>query len=394
MRNNRTWVVLSLMSGTTRVGGYSLVWGLLLAACSSSEDGGSPNAAPGASGASSTNTESCVEDALFPAEAHGDDGADLIRAIQLDEAAGQLIFSDLGELFEVPLEGGKPSLLGPRPNDAINGDFWLQSERLLFPAGFATPLIEAQQAVLFSTDRSLETVQVLVGIPAPPSLEWEYQIRDVRVVGDDVYWLARDSHTDRPADLLPDWDSTYALRRTSWRNPAEPEELYSTKVELDDLVVAGKLAFVREIDPDTFQRRQQRIVDLTSNTLLDDDAEAKFGGVVVAGDEASLFVTKLQLEAPNEIGVFRIAPDGSDQTMLTANPFVSDFRSNGDTWFFTDGQALGDPTLVFSYRVGGAARQIGCIESSATVHALASSDSKVYAGVYSDQKTTVLQFDR
>lgn len=335
-----------------------------------------------------------MKDALFPAEAHGDDGADLIRAIQLDEAAGQLIFSDLGEMFEVPLEGGKPSLLGPRPNDAIDGDFWLQGEQLLFPAGFATPLIEAQQAVLFSTDRSLETVQVLVSIPAPPSIEWQYQIRDVRVVGDDVYWLARDSHTDRPADLLPDWDSTYALRRTSWRNPAEPEELYSTKVELDDLVVAGKLAFVREIDPDTYERRQQRIVDLTSSTLLDDDAEAKFGGVVVAGDEASLFVTKLQLEAPNEIGVFRIAPDGSDQTMLTTNPFVSDFRSNGDTWFFTDGQALGDPTLVFSYRVGGAPRQIGCIESSATVHALASSDSKVYAGVYNDQKTTVLQFDR
>lgn len=382
--------------------GQVLVSGWLLAACSSSEDPGRANETPGASGTSGesdgsendSGSESCVEHPLFPAEAHGDSGADLIRAIQIDEGDGKLIFSDLDELFDVPLGGGTPSLLGPRPNDAVSGDFWFEGSQLLFPAGLATPVIEEQLAVLFSTDRGVTSSRVVVGVPAAESLEWKYEVGDVRVVGDDVYWVARDKHTDRPSDLLPTWDTTYAVRRTSWRQPSEPLELYSTKFELDDLVVAGNFAFVSEqVDPDN-NTEQQRVIDLTRKTVLEESGEAKFGGKVVAGDDASLFVAKVELEPPYESGVFRVAPDGSGKTLLTTNPFVANFTPSGDGWVYTDAQTLSDPTLVWSYRAGEEPKRLGCIERPATVHALTSSGSKAYVGVYRDEKTTILQFDR
>jgi len=82
------------------------------------------------------------------------------------------------------------------------------------------------------------------------------------------------------------------------------------------------------------------------------------------------------------------------RTLLSENAFVSDFEASGDTWIFTDPQTASDPTLVFSYRVGEAPQQIGCIAKPVTVHALASTASKVYAGVFRNNTTTVLQFDR
>lgn len=388
--------------------GLLFALGCLLAACNNSEpgsghaNGGSGNEAAGAgnmgdsSNSNSNSNGSCSEHPLFAAEPHGDSGDDLVRGIQIDEAGKTLLFSDLGQLFEVPLAGGKPSLLGERPNDDIAGDFWLAGDELLYPAGFATPVIEEQQAVLFSTDRDGKNKKVAVGIPAPTSLEWQYEVADVQVVGDDVYWLARDKHTDRPADLLPPWDTTYAVRRTSWSAPSQPVELYSTKSELKDLVVAGKLAFVAEKAANNQDSNEavHRIIDVQTKAVLDQTSEEKFGGQVVAGDDTSLFVTKLQLEPPYEIGVFRVAPDGSGAAQLSENPFVTNFVRNGDAWLFTDSQALSDPTLVFSYRVGAVPRQIGCIDSSATVHALAASATKAYVGIFRDQTTTVLQFDR
>jgi hypothetical protein len=381
-----------------------LALGYLLVACNSSgpgsghSNGGSGNDAAGAGNVedASESNGSCVEHPLFPAEPHGESGDDLVRAIQVDEAGNKLLFSDLGQLFEVPLAGGKPSLLGERPNDDIAGDFWLAGDELLYPAGFATPVIEEQQAVLFSTDRNGENEKVAVGIPASTSIEWQYEVADVQVVGDDVFWLARDKHTDRPADLPPPWDTTYVVRRTSWRSPSEPVELYSTKSELKDLVVAGKLAFVAEEakdDPDG-NEPVQRIIDIETSTVLDQTSEEKFGGQVVAGDDTSLFVTKLQLEAPYEIGVLRVAPDGSGTAQLSENPFISNFVRSGDAWLFTDGQSLSDPGLVFSYQVGAVPKKIGCIDSSATIHALAASTTKAYVGIFRDQTTTILQFDR
>lgn len=403
MASRALLTMLPLMFGRARdVGqGMLLAMGCLLAACSNDDPGGTP--ANGGSGSDGTGlpadganmgNATCAERPLFVAEPHGDSGNDMVRGIQVDEATGKLIFSDLGQMFEVPLSGGKPSLLGARPNDDIAGDFWLSGEEILYPAGFATPAIEEQQAVLFSTDRDVKNQKVAVGIPASDSLEWRYEVADVQVAGDNVYWLARDKHTDRPADLLPEWDTTYAVRRTSWRTPTKPEDVYSTKSELTDLVVAGQLAFVaEETEPDSNQP-EHRIIDLKTNTVLDQSTEAKFGGQVVAGDDTSLFVTKLQLEAPYEIGVFRVAPDGSGAALLSKNPFVSNFTQRGDTWLFTDSQSLSDPNLVFSYQVGAAPKQIGCIDSSATIHALASSATDAYVGIFRDNTTTILEFAR
>lgn len=391
------------MSGRMRVLGRVLVSGWLLAACSSSDDPGRGSEMSGASGSGGSdgsddsgaeNDESCVEHPLFPAEAHGDNGADMIRAIQVDQAGGKLIVSDLEAMFELPRAGGKPSLLGSRPSDAIYGDFWLKDDQLLFPAGFATPIIEEQRAVLFSTDRAVQTSQVVVGIPAPQSLEWQYEVGDVRVAGDFVYWVARDKHTDRPSDLLPPWDTSYAVRRTSWRTPSEPVELYSSKHELDDLVIAANLAFVSEKTDADSSKPEQRVIDLTNETVLTDSAQTKFGGRVVAGDGTSLFISKLELEPPYEVGVFRVGTDGTGKTLLTTNPFVSDFTLDGDTWVYTEGQSLSEATLVWSYRVGEQPKRLGCIGSSATIHALTASDSKAYVAIYRDDKTTILEFAR
>ncbi len=273
---------------------------------------------------------------------------------------------------------------------------WLRREcgRLSSVACQGSGKWEAHTAVLFATDRSVQDPQVIVSLPAPDSIEWQYEVADVQVVGDDVYWLARDKHTDRPSDLLPKWDTTYAVRRTSWKPPAQPEEVYSTESALKSLIIAGNLAFVKEeLDADSHEY-QQRIIGLKNEGVLEQSSEEKLGGEVVAGDESSLFVAKVQLEPPYDSGVFRVSPDGGEPTKLTTNPFVSDFTANGDTWFFTEAQASSDATLVFSYRVGEAPRQIGCIASRATVHALASSTTEVYAGVFRDNATTVLRFDR
>jgi hypothetical protein len=297
-------------------------------------------------------------------------------------------------MFEVPLKGGSPSLLGPRPNDDLGGEFWLSEGQLLFPAGFATPLIEDQLAVLFGTDRNAGSPKVLVSIPNPPSIEWQYDVSDVQVVGDDVYWLARDRHTDSPSDLVPEWETTHVLRRSSWRTPGTPEDLYSSEHAFDGLVIAGKLAFVKqELEPKSYEY-EQRIVDLETKAALDESAEAKFGGAVVAGDAESLFVSVLQLEPPYESGVFRVAPDGSGRALVSENSFSRDFVREGDGWVFTDGQTLTDPTLVFSYRVGEEPKQIGCIEKSGTSYALTATSGKAYLGLFRDNTTTILEYAR
>ncbi|MEO6602819.1 MAG: hypothetical protein ABIQ16_23245, partial [Polyangiaceae bacterium] len=210
------------MMGNMGVFGLSMRVLFALAAVGCSSAGEAPNQERGASGASgaggndnTTTTEqptgSCKESALFPAEPHGENGDDLIRGLKIDEATAEMYFSDLDEVFKVPLVGGKPTLLGARPNDDIGGDFWLTDQLILYPAGFATPVIEKQLAVVYSTDRAAGGSQVVVGIPSDPTGGWQYRVHDAQIVGKDAYWLGEDESESG--------DKTYFLRRTSWASP-------------------------------------------------------------------------------------------------------------------------------------------------------------------------------
>lgn len=310
----------------------------------------------------------------------------MIRGLQIDEAAGEIYFSDLNQLYKVPLVGGKPRLLGDRPNDDIGGDFWLTDQQILYPAGFATPVIEQQVAVVYSTDRAAGGSQVVVGVPSDPTGARQYRIHDVKIVGNDAYWLGEDKNESG--------DTTYFLRRKPWSSPGDkPDEVYSSSHALDSFVTAGNVVFIREeLTPKSFTY-DQVIVDLKTKAKQAETAKTKFGGEVVAGDADSVFVAVLQLEPPYEVGMFRMNHEGGGKAKVSTNLFSKHHVKRGDTWVFTDGQKPGDPTLVLAYRVGEEPKQIGCLSPDNDAFAVALSTSKAYVGVFGKKSTTIFQYD-
>jgi hypothetical protein len=382
----------AIMGALGFCGGFGVfMWALGVVGCSSVSEAPNHEGEGGAGGTDNQTTQqqpmgSCKESALFPAEAHGDNGDDLIRGLQVDEVADEIYFSDLDRIYKAPLSGGKPTLLGDRPNDDIAGSFWLADQQILYPAGFATPVIEQQVAVVYSTDRTVGAAEVVVGVPSDPTGAWKYAVHDVQVVGDAAYWLGEDENENG--------ETTYFLRRTSWRAPGdEPEEIYSSDHSLDSFIIAGNIVFIREeLTPKSFEY-DQVIVDLSTKGKWNETTKTKFGGEVVAGDAESVFVALLQLEPPYESGMFRMDHDGGAKAKVSNNLFSKHHLKQGDTWVFTDGQTPGDPTLVFSYRVGEEPKQIGCIDSAYGAHAVALSKSKAYVAAFGNKSTTIFQYD-
>lgn len=129
-------------------------------------------------------------------------------------------------MYVLPQGASEPELLGPRRNDAIYGDFWLADDLILYPSGFLVPPIEGTTAVLFPTDRMAADTDVKVSLPAPPCIEYDFTVGQVKVMGETVLWLGVGKYADNPTDLLPDWVTTYVVRRTSCTSPGEPEEIY------------------------------------------------------------------------------------------------------------------------------------------------------------------------
>lgn len=369
--------------------------GLSLGTACGAEEAGSDKPGDGDGMDSNTEPGECSESPLFPPQAYGEDGTDLIRHVAYDSATQDIYYSILEDMYVFARGASEPELLGARPNDALYGDFWLADDLILYPSGFLVPLVEGTTAVLFSTDRTAGNTQVAVSLPAPPSLEYDFTVGQVNVIGDTVLWLGVDKYTEDPSDLLPEWETTFVVRRTSWTSPSEPEEIYSTTQDVRSLTVAGDKVFVEEeVGAEEIPVYEQTIVDLETGTVDPDHAEQKFGGRVVFGDDESLFVAQLDLDNVDAIGLFRMAHDGSGEERLTTNPFVNMIVPHADGYVFVDLQTLSEPIVVNKYVVGQGVTQIGCIDGSGTTaHSLSVADENVLVAIFRDNQSTILTFE-
>jgi hypothetical protein len=354
----------------TQAGGRGwLLAAALLATSGGACGGGDPAAAGGTGGGLGATTGgggktggsgSCAEQPLFPLRALGPGGDDLYRGIRLDEATGDLYFSDLDELFVLRAGASAPQKLGDR-GDA----FWLAADTILFPGPIYNP---TTLTVLSGMSRNGGALTDLVTTPRAPSFNDLFEVGDVLVVGDDVIWVAREMHTSNPAALPPTWDhKTYYIRKTSWRSPSTPQVLYTGTRDLFGLVVGGSKLYVSEetgaVDSNDYAGK---IVDLAGGGAQPGTTEDRYGGLVVDADEASVMVSREgDPTIPGKWGIYRLALDGSGEAQVMRSPAL--FRGvfflahrNG-TWVFTESPTFGDPDDVYAYSVAGGKRRLGCV---------------------------------
>jgi hypothetical protein len=356
---------------------------------------GGANAGGGAAagGSGAVGATSCAESPLFSARPYGTDGYDLIREVQVDEVSGDTYFSIMDDLFVLRAGATEPERLTVRPGNDVSDEFWLTDDSLLFPGGLAN---ELEPAVLFETDRMGANPEVVIPLPEDNSLNWLYEAGKVLVVGDDVFWIARDRYTDDPSDLITEWQTTYAVRRTSLRSPAQPIDVYTSDRYLDSLIVAAGKAFVEEEvgDVQSFEF-EQRIVEIATRAVDPLTATERYGGTVVAGNDDTLIVSNVDFDDPSAIGTYSVAPDGSGRERFTDNIFFGSITSRDGLWVYTETAALADPTRVMTYRRGEAPRMIGCIGArpSTTNHDLWVGEDEALVPIFRNQTSTILRFE-
>ena len=355
--------------------------------------GGTGGANAGGGTGGSGVSANCMESPLFSARPYGTDGYDLIRAVRSDEVSGDTYFSVMDDFFVLRANATEPVRLAVRPGNDVSYDFWLTDDSLLFPGGLTQ---ELDPAVLFETDRSAANPKILIPLPEDTSLNWLYEAGKVLVMGDDVFWIARDRYTDDPSDLLPDWQTTYAVRRTSLRSPGEPTDVYTSDRYIDSLIVAAGKAFVEEeVGEEQSFDFEQRIVEIATGAVDPMTATERYGGTVIAGDDDTLIVTKLDFENPSAFGTYGVSPDGSGSERFTESAFLGNIAHRDGLWVFTEIATGSEPTPVMTYRRGETPRVIGCIDrrSSTTDHDLWIGADEALIPIFRDQTSTILRFE-
>jgi hypothetical protein len=238
---------------------------------------------------------------------------------------------------------------------------------------------------------------VKVAAPTSAELGWKYIISSVVVTGDDVVWIGKDSFTDRPSDLIPKYDDTYYLRKTSWKKPGEPQVLYQSKHELNGLVIAGDKAFVDEARDDSIgAKSDQRSVALDGSGVDAMTTEQRFAGEIVAGGPDSMIMTSTDYDPPEAFGSFWMSLDGSKKeklgdALLLSIGDVPAASSNG-RWVVLDFTGSDDRHDVLVFEPGKGVRKIGCVQSDYQ-GGVALTDSEALVGIRHDDKgSTLLRF--
>ena len=347
-----------------------------------------------------------AERPLFTARAFGDNG-DVVGHLEFDAKSGDLYLSADKELHVLRKGAQEPALFATRPPDVWNA-FWLEDDQFLFPRGFLVPLVDEAQTVLFTMPRSGGDATVLVPAPKNEDPEYRYTIGQVVVTGDDVFWIATDGHTDNIARIPPIYDDTYFIRRTSWRSPGTPADVYSTKQELSNLIVAGGYVFVDRELPNrdagvTGGDAEQIILDRSTGTPLSESTSQRYKGEVIYASDDALIVTRVDVENVENLGTFYLAPDGSGETKLgntlilsIGTPLVTHEGSE-----FALASTINDPSdplnsdmHVFTFSKAAGLREIGCFDGSGTEHAIEIAGDQVLVSVRRNDTNTVLAFNR
>src|SRR5215471_11052110 len=225
---------------------------LFFGGCGGGASGGAPAAqgsgdgTGGTGGGAGSATGQCAEVPIFPARGFGEDNFDVIRQIRVDEATGDVYFSDLDELFVVRAGTGTAQKIA-----ALGDQFWLTSDSVLFPGGVSSG---GQMPILAATSRAGGDARVLVTTPDSTTPGEVFLKTEVVVVGDEVTWITQHVH---PATAPV--GTTYFVHKTSWRSPGEPQQLYMGTRDLQGIVVAaGKLYVSEEIgDVNSFDYQQK-----------------------------------------------------------------------------------------------------------------------------------------
>jgi hypothetical protein len=164
------------------------------------------------------------------------------------------------------------------------------------------------------------------------------------------------------------------------------------------VTIAGGQVFIEEqVSEENFGEWEQTIVDIDSGSKDPQTALEKFGGSVVGGsvsggEAGSVFVSRLDLDHADDIGLFRTAPDGSDGELLTTNPFVDLLVERGDSWVFVDPGGIGDPILVEQYRPGQGVTLLGCIDGDqTTAHALSLQNDEPVVAIFRTDNSVILK---
>lgn len=350
----------------------------------------------------------CTEAALFARRSFGEDGTDLIRRIELEPGTGDLIFSVWQELYRLPNGSDTPQPIMARPAEAqpLYGAFWLVDDDILMPAapGIGSLLTAANPGgmmdlipVLYQAPRAGGEAALVVSSLMPSEELVFYQIAGARVVGDEVFWVdvraqREDFSTGAPIDR------TYRAWRTSWRSPsAEPQQLYTSELELDVPVVVGGIAYIDEANGETAQDgTTQRLIDLADGSVGPSSAEELYGGKVIAGDDQSLIVydSEIDLDDIDSYGVYRFSADGSQEEKLYQGLTQLDWRSREGGWAYEVYNFEADSNDIYVYQPGSTPRLLGCVADSAnSVHDVVLGADAVYVSVfYTDFTATILRY--
>jgi hypothetical protein len=224
-----------------------------------------------------------------------------------------------------------------------------------------------------------------------------YQVAGARVVGDEVYWVdvravREDFSTGAPIER------TYRAWHTSWRSPsATPAQLYTSELELEVPVVVGGVAYIEEANGENAQDgTTQRVITIADGSVGPSSAEELYGGKVLAGDDQSLIVSNdvISLENFEDYGVYRFAPDGSQEERLYQGLTTIDWRSRNGSWAYDVYNIEADTYDIYVYQPGSTPRLLGCVADSAnTVHDVVLGEDAVYVSVfYTDSTATILRY--
>jgi len=395
------WVVLSLLCIVAGCGDDATGDGGNAGAGSSGRGGSSGTS--GASGAAGADSLCPSGSTLFPAVTMGVDDNEPVGRIEADEGTGDIYFSSSGELWTLPAGAGDASVLGERPTD-VWSELWLRDDEILLPSGFQIPVFENEVAVLFARPLTGGETQVRVAAPVDADPDWDFDISSVRIIGDDVVWIGIDREVDS-LGLPIDDGTTYFVRKTSWRAPGVPLELYRSEQRLSRLIASTSYVFVNEEqdDPDTAATdRVQRILDANAGGALPQTAQERFLGEVMAADDESVLVTRLDIELVEDyadIGTWYVRLDGSgeeqlgDVFLLAIGPPAAVSREG--TWLTVSVDPHEDVMHVQTYAQDTGLRRIGCMPSNDSTSALALTDTRALIGTFDDDKaSTIVAVDR
>ncbi|MDD9939612.1 MAG: hypothetical protein OXU20_00990 [Myxococcales bacterium] len=334
---------------------------------------------------------------LFEPRALGEDGNEVIGTIRYDEATGDVYFATRSELYVLRAGGSEPVLIGGSAGNVWD-EFWLRDEEILMPSGWRLAPVRAEVSVLAALPRAGGDVRMRLGTPISIAGREVFETSNLRVVGDDVYWITGERLHGPGADAGDPHRTSYAVHRARWSDPTSAVVLYRSRWKLSGLVVAGGYLFVNETTVDTPMASGgvQRILDAKDGRRLAETSQARYGGVVVTGDAESLLVTRFDYEHSDNFGTWHMRPDGSHATRLSNVLLLSigpvPAISRGGEWMVVSLMTGEKEMAVYTFSEAHGQQRLGCFDEGDSTFAMDVADGRALVGVFRDGKNAIMSF--